>query len=93
MLGTCAYMSPEQAGGAFEQLDERCDVFGLGAMLCEILTGHRPTPGRLLGWSLGGRCAELGTGVWSGWIGCGADEELVALTKRCLAVEPSARPR
>src|SRR5271166_4701345 len=45
VMGTCAYMSPEQAGGAVDQLDERCDVFGLGAVLCEILTGQPPYTG------------------------------------------------
>ena len=44
VMGTPAYMAPEQAMGQIEELDERCDVFALGAILCEILTGKRPTP-------------------------------------------------
>jgi serine/threonine-protein kinase len=45
VMGTPAYMSPEQARGARNEIDHRCDVFALGAMLFEILTGHPPYQG------------------------------------------------
>lgn len=44
-VGTTAYMAPEQAAGGLSTIDERTDVFGLGAVLYEILTGQYPYTG------------------------------------------------
>jgi serine/threonine protein kinase len=46
IMGTPAYMSPEQARGDHHNINERSDIFALGAMLFEILTGHPPYQGR-----------------------------------------------
>lgn len=41
-VGTAAYMAPEQASGDPVDLDARADVFGMGAVLYEIVSGHTP---------------------------------------------------
>lgn len=42
VLGTPLYMAPEQAAGKLDEIDERTDIFGLGAILFAILTGYAP---------------------------------------------------
>src|SRR6185295_12577543 len=93
LLGTPAYMPPEQANGDVAHLDRRADVFGLGAILCEVLTGKPPYVGRsseeVRRKAANGDLADATARLDA----CGADAELIALTKGCLAAEAIDRPK
>ena len=93
MLGTPAYMPPEQANGDIANLDRRADVFGLGAILCEILTGKPPYVGRS-GEEVRRKAANGDLADATARLdGCEADAELIVLTKRCLSPEAIDRPK
>lgn len=48
VMGSPMYMAPEQARGDTDAIDERTDVFALGAMLYHLLTGRAPYQGKSL---------------------------------------------
>ena len=93
VLGTPAYMPPEQARGDVDRLGTRSDVFGLGAILCEILTGKPPYGGgksmELLRKAAQADLADARARLDASE----TDVNLKRLAKRCLAPDPNDRPR
>jgi serine/threonine-protein kinase len=84
IIGTVAYMSPEQASG--KPLDARSDIFSFGVLLYELLAGHRPFSGSsdlaLLNAIVQGTPAPLGDDVPFG---------LKAVIERALEKDPAER--
>jgi serine/threonine protein kinase len=90
VLGTPGYMAPEQARG--EAADCRSDVFGLGAVLCDILTGSAPFVGVSTADTLRLNAVGDQSPARARLADCGADPELVAICEQCLASDPANRP-
>ena len=84
VIGTFNYMAPEQLAGG--EVDERSDVFALGVLVAESLSGRRPFPEA--------EPAELLAAMASGPRLDAAEhgsERIVAVLRRCLAHDPGAR--
>ncbi len=92
LVGTPAFIAPEQAIGEIERVNERSDVFGLEALLAVILTGQPP----YVGATFEGVRVQAVRGTLEDCFArldaSGAEPELVALCKQCLAFEPADRP-
>ena len=89
-LGTPAYMAPEQAAGRVDQIEQRTDVYGLGAILYEILTGTPPFAGDSTEDVLRKVREEAPASPRQLWADVPAVLEVVCL--RALAKHPADRP-
>jgi serine/threonine protein kinase len=102
VLGTPAYMPPEQARGQVDGVDERSDVFALGAILCAILTGRPPYAGtnahEVLRQAKDGDLRDALGRLTAATAELAEIEEaveagpLLDLARRCLAPDPGRRP-
>jgi serine/threonine-protein kinase len=91
-LGTFAYMAPEQARGRVRVQDARCDVFSMGAVLCEILTGTPPYTGASRD-EIREQAEDAALeDAYRRLDQSGAHPVLVLLARRCLAKEREDRP-
>ena len=88
-MGTPWYMSPEQARGAVSEMDERSDVWGLGAVLYELLTGRPPFEGETVAAVLSGVLNEPVRPVRE--LCPAAPPELAGIAMKCLERERSDR--
>jgi serine/threonine protein kinase len=82
VAGTAEYMAPEQFRGQSEQLSERTDVYGLGTLLYEGLSGQPPLPSTATMWQ-----PPVPLQRWNRTVPQG----LVAITHRCLMEDPNDR--
>jgi Tol biopolymer transport system component len=88
LLGTAAYMAPEQARGG--SVDKRADVWAFGVLLHELLTGRRLFAGETVSDTL---AAVLRDGIDLAALPPGVPAELKRLLRRCLERNPKARLR
>ena len=91
VIGTPAYMPPEQACASPGKMSEKSDIFSLGAILCEILTGFPPYTGSSSNARLEqAREASLDE-ARRRLAASGADAGLIELAEQCLSPNPADR--
>ncbi|HTA93033.1 MAG TPA: serine/threonine-protein kinase, partial [Polyangiaceae bacterium] len=91
-VGTPTFMAPEQARGNPEEMDERSDVFGLGAILYEIVSGKMPYGSSMnvdfvLARAVAGKIVPIDEAT----IGIGVSKRIRSIVQKAVAADPNER--
>jgi len=89
VMGTVGYMSPEQARGKTNEIDQRSDIFSFGCILFEAATGKKPFAGDSIVKSLHSLIYEPAPQIKD--LNPSAPAELQRIVRRCLAKDPDER--
>src|SRR5256885_1474373 len=89
IMGTVGYMSPEQAQGKTNAIDQRSDIFSFGCILFEAATGQKPFAGDSVVKSLHMVIYESAPPIAD--LNPSAPAELQRIVRRCLAKDPDVR--
>jgi serine/threonine-protein kinase len=91
-VGTPTFMAPEQARGNPEEMDERSDIFGLGAILYEIISGKMPYGSSMnvdfvLAQAVAGKVVPIDQAT----LGIGVSKRIRSIVEKATAVKPDDR--
>ncbi len=89
IMGTVGYMSPEQAQGKTNEIDQRSDIFSFGCILYEAVTGHKAFAGKDVVDSLNKIIREQATPISD--YRPDTPNHLQRIVRRCLAKDPEDR--
>jgi eukaryotic-like serine/threonine-protein kinase len=89
IMGTVGYMSPEQAQGKTNEIDQRSDIFSFGCILYEAVTGKKPFEGDSVVKSLHMVIYESAPSITE--LNPSAPSDLQRIVRRCLAKDPDER--
>jgi serine/threonine protein kinase/Tfp pilus assembly protein PilF len=89
IMGTVGYMSPEQAQGKTNEIDQRSDIFSFGCILYEAVTGHKAFAGKDVVDSLNKIIREPVAPIND--FRPDAPNHLQRIVRRCLAKDPEDR--